>query len=111
MKSNPLKEKYQDVIINEPELVKTGLNSDQINILPNPRYLNLLKILYQKGPQTLIDLTEEYASVVEIAKVRSKTTIFRYITFLKKNNIIQEAGQRVVEGKVHSKILYSQKAK
>lgn len=107
MKHNPSKEKYQDVIISEPELVKTNLNPDQIKILRNPRYLNLLKILYQKGPLTIDDLTEEYTILVEIAKARSKTTIYRYIILLKTSNIVQEAGQRIVEGKIHSKTLYS----
>lgn len=107
MEHNPSKEEFQDVIINEPELVITNLNPDQIIILRNPRYLNLLKILYQKGPLTIDDLTKEYGDLVEIAKARSKTTIFRYITLLKRSNIVQEAGQRVIEGKVHSKILYS----
>ncbi len=107
MKINSSKEKYQDIIIIEPELVKTILNPDQIQILRNPRYLNLLKILYQKGPLTIKDLTEEYTKLVEIAKASSKTTIYRFITLLKLNNIVQEAGKRVVEGKVHNKTLYS----
>ncbi|MHA2333478.1 MAG: hypothetical protein ACXAEU_15755, partial [Candidatus Hodarchaeales archaeon] len=106
MKHNSPTEKYLDIIINEPELAISTLNPDQIKILRNPRYLNLLKIMHKKGPLTINDLTEEYSKLVEVNKVRSKTTIYRYITQLKRSSIIQEAGKRVVEGKAHNKTLY-----
>lgn len=110
MNQNSTESDFQDIIIREPELVLV-LNSDQIALLKYPRYMSLLKILYQKGPLILGDLTEEYAKLVKEDMAKSESSIFRYLTVLKENNLIQEAGQQVVEGKAHSKTLYSLIAK
>ena len=59
MKQNSIENQQQDVIIQEPELVMTALNDGQIALLNNPRYLNLIKILYQKGPMTIAEMAEE----------------------------------------------------
>lgn len=98
---------YQDIIIQEPELVLATLTEEQIAILKNPRYLNLIKIIHEKGSLSLAEMTEEYASQAKDDQAKSESTVYRYLTVLKEHNIVHEAGQRIFEGKTLSQTLYS----
>ena len=47
MNANLTEVEYQDIIIQEPELLLASLTPDQSAILKNPRYLNLIKIIHK----------------------------------------------------------------
>ncbi|MFX0184587.1 MAG: hypothetical protein ACFE95_16015 [Candidatus Hodarchaeota archaeon] len=87
------------------------LKPEQITLLRNPRYLSLVKILHEKGPLTLEEIAKKYAERAEKEQAKSKSTVYLYLTLLKQNNIIHEAGQRITEGKTISRTLYSLTAK
>ncbi|MFX0113205.1 MAG: hypothetical protein ACFFB3_01520 [Candidatus Hodarchaeota archaeon] len=98
---------HQDIIIQEPQLVMASLNQMQISLLETPRYLDLVRIIHEKGPLTLAEIVEEYAALAKDDQAKSESTVYRYLTLLKDNNLVQEAGQRITEGKTHSRTLYS----
>jgi Fe2+ or Zn2+ uptake regulation protein len=98
---------YQDIIIQEPELAMVSLTQMQISLLEIPRYLDLVKIIHEKGPLTLAEVVEEYSALAKDDQAKSESTVYRYLTLLKDNNLVQEAGQRITEGKTHSRTLYS----
>jgi len=106
MNSNSTEVEYQDIIIQEPELLLASLTQDQIAILKNPRYLNLIKVI-QKGPLTLAEMAEEYAALAKDDEAKSESTVYRLLTDLKHNDLVQEAGKRLIEGKPLSQTLYS----
>jgi Fe2+ or Zn2+ uptake regulation protein len=97
----------QDVIIQEPELVRTTFDPSQISLLQTPRYLDLVRIIHEKGPLTLGEMAAEYAKLEKDVQAKSDSTVYRYLTLLKESNLVQEAGQRISEGKIHSRTLYS----
>ncbi|MFX0115255.1 MAG: hypothetical protein ACFFB3_11970 [Candidatus Hodarchaeota archaeon] len=107
MTQDPNTNEYQDVIIQEPELVMSAFNQDQIALLQSPRYLDLIRIIHEKGPLTLEDIATEYAVLAKDDQAKSESTVYRYLTLLKQSKLVQEAGQRIREGKAHSKTLYS----
>jgi len=100
MNLNTVKKTHQDIILQEPELVMTAFTQDQIDLLKNPRYLSLVKIIHERGPVTLTELSETYTEL-------AKSSVHRYLTTLKKHKIVQEAGQRIIEGQFQSQTLYS----
>ncbi|MFQ5818918.1 MAG: helix-turn-helix domain-containing protein [Candidatus Heimdallarchaeota archaeon] len=104
MSLNPVKNSYQDIILQEPELVMTTFTQDQIDLLKNPRYLSLVKIIHERGPVTLTELSEMYTEL-------AKSSVHRYLTTLREHNIVQEAGQRIIEGQFQSQTLYSLNAR
>ncbi len=107
MKQNSIENKQQDIIIQEQELVMTTLNDDQVALLNNPRYLKLIKIIHQKSPMTITEIAEEYAEIMKDDQAKSQSSVYRYLVLLKKHKIVQEAGQRVIEGQTLSQTLYS----
>lgn len=106
MNSNSTEVKYQDIIIQEPELIQISFTQDQIAILKNPRYLNLIKVI-QKGPLTLAEMAEAYAALAKDDEAKSESTVYRLLTDLKHNDLVQEAGKRLIDGKPLSQTLYS----
>jgi Fe2+ or Zn2+ uptake regulation protein len=102
---------HQDIIIREPELVMSTLSQEQIALLQNPRYLDLVRVLHEKGAMTIEEIAEEYAALARSDQAKSESTVYRYLTLLKRHDIVQEAGQRVIPGKIHSRTLYSLTAK
>lgn len=101
----------QDVIIQKQDLLMSLVNLDQIALLKNPRYLTLVEILHKKGPLTLSDMAKEYAILAKNDQAKSESTVYRYFSTLKQQGIIQEVGQKIVEGKALSQTLYSLAAK
>jgi predicted transcriptional regulator len=104
---NNIESHYEDVIIYEPELLMVTLNKEQRALLDNPRYLNLVKIIHEKGPLTVAEMAEEYAGIAKDDQAKSESTVYRYLNALKNNDIVQESGQRITEGKSHTTLLYS----
>ncbi len=107
MNPNSTEVKHQDIIIQEPELLLISLTEDQIALLKNPRYLNLIKVIHEKGPMILTEMAEEYAILAKDDEAKSESTVYRILNELKQNNIVREAGKRLIEGKTLSQTLYS----
>ncbi|MFW9917759.1 MAG: hypothetical protein ACFFGZ_19320, partial [Candidatus Thorarchaeota archaeon] len=102
---------HQDIIIREPALVMATLSQEQVALLQNPRYLDLVRVLHEKGAMTIEEIAEEYAALARSDQAKSESTVYRYLSLLKGQNIVQETGQRVIPGKIHSRTLYSLTAK
>ena len=111
MNPNSTELNHQDIIIQEPDPLLVSLTGDQISLLKNPRYLNLVKVIHEKGPLTLADMAEEYAILAKDDEAKSESTVYRILNELKQNNIVQEAGKRLIERKPLSQTLYSLKTK
>ncbi|MFQ5820371.1 MAG: hypothetical protein ACE5I5_10320 [Candidatus Heimdallarchaeota archaeon] len=107
MNPNSTELDHQDIIIQEPDPLMVSLTGDQISLLKNPRYLNLVKVIHEKGPMTLADMAEEYAILAKDDEAKSESTVYRILNELKQSNIVQEAGKRLIERKPLSQTLYS----
>ncbi|MFW9777729.1 MAG: hypothetical protein ACFFE8_02665 [Candidatus Heimdallarchaeota archaeon] len=99
--------KVEDIIIQEPKVKKIIRSSDLILIIRDPRNFRILTLLHQYGPSTIEDIHERFHSGSGKRVPKSESTIYRYLSNLRIHGLVQEAGKRVVEGKIYVKSLYS----
>lgn len=117
---------YHDVITQKEVAVKTF---DDVNweLFHDSRYSPIIHAS-RKGPMTVKDLEVEYNKIVEkqikgmdLAKKekdalfekmkRKGKTLYKYLDFLIKNDVIMEAGKRVRTGQTAAETLYGRTAK
>ncbi len=103
----------QDVLTFKPAPVKIVQNSCGIELLGDPNYYLVVKVL-REGPMTVREIEKAYnkaAAKSDNYEPKSDKTIYRYLKNLEIGGLVVPAGKRVVFDKTATETLFSRTAR
>ncbi|MFW9922306.1 MAG: hypothetical protein ACFFDW_03345 [Candidatus Thorarchaeota archaeon] len=98
---------FKDILQKEISLKRTTFTEEQMSILMNPKFRMLIKIIHTKKYLTFDEIVSDYQNLDTFIDSKSESTIYRLLQTLKEYDLVIEIGQRITEGQILTKTLFS----